>query len=181
MASPEEERSAAEGGSSSGLSLEDIRAEEVEEAFEPLVPGSGGPGATASAPEDVLALQEGQQFEKAKEEVQREKLRAEVQQIQAEVDDLAQDTALRRELASKVFYLACLWLSGVALLVSAQGMGRVPLALTDGELVEFHLDQGYFRWVIGGTTASVIGLLLAVLAYLFPRRQKSRPVGQQRG
>ena len=121
------------------------------------------PGDIAVPPGDDLAALERNRLEQDRQNL-------ELRKLEAELADQKQETDLRREYAGKVFKLVSSWLGGVGLLVVAQGATQIPFQLTDTAIA----------WVIGGTTASVVGLLVTVVAYLFPKREPPNGKSAQR-
>ena len=81
---------------------------------------------------------------------------------QLELDDFAQDIQARKEFANKLFKLIAIWLLGVFFLLMNSGAATSPLRLT--------IPENVLLATIGGTTASILGLLYVVVKYLFPKR-----------
>jgi len=79
----------------------------------------------------------------------------------------AQDLRLRREFAWDIFYLIIGWLALVCLILLFNGF-----ALTIYSHV-FKLSDSVLLGLIGGTTASVIGIFIVVVRNLFPQRSAS--------
>jgi hypothetical protein len=93
---------------------------------------------------------------------------------------LTQDRLERKTYAGKIFTLICCWLGGVFFLLIMAGFGRsFP--------PEFHFNVGSWGFeykgnitffigdkvlmtIVGGTTATVLGLFVIVANYLFPKR-----------
>ncbi|MBQ7609076.1 MAG: hypothetical protein IJU76_14095 [Desulfovibrionaceae bacterium] len=69
----------------------------------------------------------------------------------------------RKDYAEKIFYLICVWLAAVVLIVWQSG--RRYLWLSDAVLIT----------LITTTTATIIGLMVIVCNYIFPRHVKAQP------
>lgn len=94
---------------------------------------------------------------------------------ETELLGLKQDISERKEYAKKTFRLICIWLTGVFLLLLFQGfLGTNPsfLEFSNGYklLIKFNLADNVLIAVVGGTTASVIGIFVYVVKYLFSKR-----------
>jgi hypothetical protein len=74
--------------------------------------------------------------------------------------NIKQDIELRRDYARDVFKLIVFWLAFVGLIVLLQGFKLLGYILADSVMIA----------LITTTTASVIGILLIVVRYLFPNR-----------
>jgi hypothetical protein len=88
---------------------------------------------------------------------------------------LKQDISERKAYARKTFRLICGWLIGVFLLLLLQGfLGENPsyVRLPNGYVlnIKFNLADNVLIAVVGGTTASVIGIFVYVVKYLFQKR-----------
>ncbi len=70
---------------------------------------------------------------------------------------------MRNKFADKLFYLIVLWILGVFYLLIASGFQA-------GNLFRLTIPENVLLAVIGGTTASIIGLLYVVVKYMFPKR-----------
>lgn len=85
-------------------------------------------------------------------ELQRDK-----QQAEEQISDSRQNRAQRKEYAGKIFWLVCAWLAMLTLLV---GLSGTPyLRLSDTVLVA----------LISGASINIIGLMVIVANYLFPK------------
>ncbi len=94
--------------------------------------------------------------------------------LREELADLKSDRDFRNEYAPKIFGLICVWLVLVVGLIFLDGLslsGGLGLPGTDKTL-GFNQSDGVVLGLIGGTTASVVGLLVIVITYIFPRRSK---------
>ena len=82
------------------------------------------------------------------------------QEQKARIDDLKQETELRKEYAEKTFSLTKTWLLGISGLLLLEGFGT-PFSF-------FDLPDNVLIAAIGGTTVTVTGLFVVVVRYLFP-------------
>lgn len=87
-----------------------------------------------------------------------------------QLQDYRQDVEARKGYANKLFILIAVWLAAILAILIAVGFGQV------GGLT-FKLSDPVLLALIGSTTATVIGLFLVVVNYLFPQRAKSPPAG----
>ena len=81
-----------------------------------------------------------------------------------EAEDRSSDRELRREYAAKVFKLVGVWGAATWVTIIFQGFRCIP----------FHLETVEFSIIVGGTSASIVGLLVAVISYLFPKTKGRR-------
>ena len=81
------------------------------------------------------------------------------ERTQAETYGLLQDIEERKAYASKIFKLICSWIGGVFFILVMSGF-QLHFKLSDSVLIA----------LVGGTTASVIGIFVVVANYLFPKR-----------
>lgn len=93
--------------------------------------------------------------------------------LQEEVDSLKQDRNERKKYADKTFTLVCVWLIGVFIIIIFSGFLSEPCLFVTRwcslKLI-FRLPEALLIAIVGGTTASVIGIFLVVANYLFPKR-----------
>ncbi|MEJ7668285.1 MAG: hypothetical protein WKH97_06050 [Casimicrobiaceae bacterium] len=82
----------------------------------------------------------------------------ESQEKAAAVERYTQDTRQRKVFAHLIYWLVVGWIVGVFAVLFCQGVEIFTLPLADGVL----------RWLVGGSTASIFGILYAVIANLFP-------------
>jgi hypothetical protein len=75
----------------------------------------------------------------------------------AEIAQIESDTILKESYADKIFTLVSIWLGSVFLVVLFQGFGAWGWKVSDNVLIS----------LVAGATTGVIGLLAAVLAYVF--------------
>lgn len=75
---------------------------------------------------------------------------------------IEQDIKERKNYASKVYYLVCGWLGFIALILLLQGFKPGG----------FGLDSEVLKWAIVTMGLNVLGLLFAVIRYLFDRGGK---------
>jgi len=88
---------------------------------------------------------------------------------------LVQDREERKNYANKSFKLVCRWLLGVFVILIFQGFLNQPIKLSLFNTLfdlSFKLPDSVLLAVVGGTTASVIGIFLVVANYLFPNPKK---------
>ncbi len=78
----------------------------------------------------------------------------------AHIESYRQDTDQRKTYSDRIFALVAIWLITIIGLVGLQGF----------RLWGFYLEPATVQTIIGATTAGVIGILLVVIRYLFPRR-----------
>lgn len=67
----------------------------------------------------------------------------------------------RIDFAKKIYWLSCIWLALVVAVVIASGISCLP----------FKLDNSVLITLLTTTTATVLGLFISVLNYLFSRRK----------
>ena len=72
--------------------------------------------------------------------------------------ELEQNIDARKCYAFRLFVLICVWLLSILGILIATGFDHCP----------FHLSDAVLLGLIGGTTATVLGLFLVVVKYLFP-------------
>jgi len=72
----------------------------------------------------------------------------------------------RKKYAHRTFCLISGWLSCVFLLLLLQGFGGIPGVAR----FRFALDKTIIITVVGTTTASVLGIFIVVMHYLFPAK-----------
>ncbi len=77
-----------------------------------------------------------------------------------EITGLRQDRKQRLKFGKWIFRLVCAWLGFVAVLIALSGWRLGNFTLSDSVLIA----------LLGTTTVNVIGVLLAVTGYLFPKR-----------
>ncbi|CAM2005529.1 hypothetical protein [Acanthopleuribacter pedis] len=75
---------------------------------------------------------------------------------------LQQDIDERKNYASKVYWLVCFWLGFIALMFILQGFN----------FFGFKLDNEVLKWAVVTMGLNVLGLLFAVIRYLFDRGGK---------
>lgn len=95
--------------------------------------------------------------ERADLELQRLKIQNEL--LTARLKDREQDREERLRYAKRVFRLIVWWLVWVGSVVVVDGIEPLPFDLADAVIIA----------LVGGTTASVIGIFLIIANYLFPR------------
>jgi hypothetical protein len=83
----------------------------------------------------------------------------ELQQKKAALERYAQDTAQKKVFAGLIYKLVVGWMIGVFLVLFCQGFSWFSRPLADGVLM----------WLVGGSTGSILGILYAVIANLFPK------------
>lgn len=97
--------------------------------------------------------------------IEKQSIEADKQSIEAErqrevLDGLVQDREQRKTYSKCLFWLICVWMGLILLIVFLHGFEGIPFRLTQTELVT----------LIGSTTINVIGLFAIVARYLFPKR-----------
>lgn len=130
-------------------------------------PASGDP-ATGDLPVVVDDIQVELVPEKTADSVtlsEREDL--EHQEFKVRIEDLKQETELRKEYAEKTFSLTKTWLLGISGLLLLEGFGT-PYGF-------FDLPDNVLIAAIGGTTVTVTGLFVVVVRYLFPGKAPDSP------
>lgn len=81
------------------------------------------------------------------------------QQQRAALERYTQDTAQKKVFAGLIYMLVVGWMVCVFLVLFCQGFGWFSRPLADGVLM----------WLVGGSTGSILGILYAVIANLFPK------------
>lgn len=109
-------------------------------------------------------------------QVEREKKRE-------ELTGLIQDRTERKTYAGRIFRLICCWLCGVFTLLIISGFGKsfpqeLQLAIGNNLYsfkgkIAFEISDGVLLAIVGGTTATVLGLFAIVANYLFPKRNQN--------
>ena len=99
------------------------------------------------------------------------------QRREAELQSFRQDTEQRKSFANRIFILIAIWLVAifiVLLLVGFLGEGaKISGTCFGKEFVfapKFKLSDAVIIALIGGTTVNVLGILILVVQYLFPKR-----------
>ena len=80
-----------------------------------------------------------------------------IKRLEAEIESLKNDTEAKKTYASKIYWLASVWLSLVLLMLTFQGFGWGGWRLADSVLIS----------LVAGSTTGVLGLMASVLAYIF--------------
>jgi hypothetical protein len=99
--------------------------------------------------------------DRARDELRVLELAAQKEQVRG----LSQDIDERRKYANRIFYMVSTWLAIVAYIVVAQGFG-----LGFFNHGPFHLSDSVVIALVTTSTATVVGCLLIVATYLFPKR-----------
>jgi len=81
----------------------------------------------------------------------------------ARLRGLSQDIDERKKYAHRTFCLIASWLAAVYLLLLLEGFEGLPRSY-------FYLDKTVLITVVGTTTASVLGIFIVVMHYLFPAK-----------
>jgi hypothetical protein len=97
------------------------------------------------------------------------------------LSSLKQDRAERKSYANRIFILISAWLLGVFVILILSGFGRPSdnhfIVYCKSSFVVFPLtfsiSDKVLMTLIGGTTATVLGLFAIVANYLFPKRGNS--------
>jgi hypothetical protein len=87
-----------------------------------------------------------------------------LERAEAEIESIKSDTKAKEKYAERIFNLAAAWLAAVFIVVILQGFKWWSWSLSDNVVIS----------LVAGATTGVIGLLAAVLAYIFraPRAAK---------
>ena len=98
-----------------------------------------------------------------------------------EIRGLKNDNDARVKYANSIFKLVSVWLAAILLVLLLQGFfGKegIPIEITNGmygpalySKLRFDLPPEVILALIGGTTASVLGIFTFVARYLFPDRK----------
>jgi hypothetical protein len=122
--------------------------------------------------------------EEAKELIAEEKQDYAAQRAKAELEDFKQEIENRRIYTGKLYRLMLGWMIAVLVIVVVTGIHEpaTPAIAQAGSrswwtqtlawITAFKLSDNVLLALIGGLSASVIGLFLVVANYLFPRRGK---------
>lgn len=91
----------------------------------------------------------------------------------------SEDIAARRVYARQIFALIIAWLSAIFLVLLLQGFSSKTATLflfhslgSQWKMGSFQLSEPVLLALIGGTTASVLGLFAIVAKYFFPEKNK---------
>lgn len=95
-----------------------------------------------------------------KEQIVHEDKRDKHNHAQERLKDSQQNRAQRKEYANKIFWLVCAWLSVLTFIVCMTGM------------VYFNLSDTVLVALISGASINIIGLMVIVANYLFPKNGK---------
>jgi len=106
---------------------------------------------------EALAQEEEGAFEKSGEQ---ELAKLEVRRRELEAKSLEQDIEERKKYANKIFWLICVWLTVVLVIMTVNGATRVAFTLSDSVLIA----------LISGVSVNIIALFAIVANYLFPKR-----------
>jgi hypothetical protein len=80
--------------------------------------------------------------------------------VQEELKQLQQDREERKKYASSSFWLVCVWLGAMLVLVAFRGFGLWGFELSDAVLIT----------LVSSTTASIVAIFVFVAKYLFHRK-----------
>ena len=91
---------------------------------------------------------------------------------------LSHDIQARQTYASSIFRLICWWLASILIVLILQGfLSKREIVLNFPLLgshwktsIHFELAEGLLLALVGGTTATVLGLFVIVANYFFPKR-----------
>lgn len=117
-------------------------------ASPPLSRSSGG---------NCLAAEDQDTYEITRRHISNEDKHDKLDQEQEILRDSKQNREQRKEYANKIFWLVCAWLAVLTILVGMTGCGS--LCLSDTVLVT----------LIGSASVNIIGLMVIVASYLFPK------------
>lgn len=89
---------------------------------------------------------------------------------------LRQGTTERRRYSGRVFGLVCVWLVFVMFTITAAGLGGYPFFSILGvySFFGFRLSDNVLIALLTSSTATVLGVLLIVVRYLFPSRNGNK-------
>lgn len=79
-----------------------------------------------------------------------------------ELKESQQNTELRKIYISRNFFLTCIWLTIVLIIILCQGFG----------VLHFNLHDSVLITLLSTTTANIIGVLVIVITYLFKNNHK---------
>jgi uncharacterized membrane protein YdbT with pleckstrin-like domain len=105
---------------------------------------------------DRMALDDLDSVEQTRAHLHREAQTRQEQEAE-KLAGLKQDREQRKEFAGKIFWLVCSWLAGLIVLLLLSGLQCVSLS-----------DQVLMA-LIGGASVNIIGLMVIVANYLFPK------------
>ena len=101
-------------------------------------------------------------------EAARRKARAEARMEELKADDYLEEIRARRKYANLLFWLTVGWLATVISIVLMQGFLGAPFYMGN---YSFQLSDEVLLALIGGTSASVIGLFVFVARHFFPEKK----------
>jgi hypothetical protein len=84
----------------------------------------------------------------------------ELQEKEAKLSDYKQDIQLRKSFSERIFWLFVTYLAVIILILVASGLTRIDFVLSDNVLIA----------LLTTTTANIIGVLIIVARYIFPKR-----------
>ena len=99
---------------------------------------------------------------KSYDEIEKRKREAEARHLEIQNESDTQDRDQRKDFAERVYYFAFVYMIFVFLVLFISG----------STVSHFHLNDNVLITLLGTTTANVIGVLVIVVAYLFPKRKK---------
>ena len=93
--------------------------------------------------------------------------KADLQIKEAHLEGLRQDTEERKKYASRIFWTVAGWVVLTGIAVVLRGLSGTKVF---GWTISFQIPNNVLIAMVGGTAASLVGLLLTVAKYLFQPR-----------
>jgi len=114
----------------------------------------------------------------------KDRVALELETLRLQNKSLAEDIEARRTYAGRIFALICWWLIAVLLIVTLHGFlsksgTRLEVSLRNlhwKSAAHFELPTSVLLALVGGTTATVLGLFVIVANYFFPKRFASNSI-----
>ena len=131
-----------------------------------IPPGGESPARTTPTPEE----------EDGNIRAAQQKISEEIRRLRLQNDDYANDIKARRRYARRLFRLIVWWVVAILIILVLQGFcgpdaTRLEATIHDWPfrlVIHFNLPENIILALIGGTTASVIGLFHIVAIHFFP-------------
>lgn len=124
-----------------------------------ILPGADNKGCSATEDRDTYGITE--------RHIKKEDRDDKLDQEQEILKDSKQNREQRKEYANKIFWLVCGWLVSLVFIVILVGFGRMQLS--DTVLVA----------LISGASLNIIGLMVIVAQYLFPKNGMPPPLDKK--
>ena len=87
-----------------------------------------------------------------------------------EIEHRQDEHEQRIDFAYKIYWLSCIWLAVVIAVVVIAGLGCVPFA-SNNQCIPFNISDSVLITLLTTTTATVLGLFISVLNYLFYKKK----------